>query len=144
MKTTHTCWLCVHVPVIAFCCASVRVTDANLLGLARESSPVSPSAPSGSGDADSTMSVRLRLPKLMRSASSELPWDVRDALDCVMSSVILACNQNEANQRVTSWRELRMDDPVIEQSFYRDAVPPSTELQNQDSRVGSVIPSNQV
>ena len=84
--------------MIAFCCASVSVTDANLLGLARESSPVSPSAPSGSGDADSTMSVRLRFPKLMRSASCELPCDVRDALDCVMSSVILACNQNEANQ----------------------------------------------
>ena len=98
-----------HVPVIAFCCASVRVTDANLLGLAQESSPVSPSAPSGSGDADSTISVRLRLPRLMRSASSELPCDVRDALDCVISSVILACNRNQVNQRVTLWRGFSVD-----------------------------------
>ena len=95
---THRRWLRAHVPVMAFCCASVRVMDANLLGLARESSPVSPSAPSGSGDADNTMSVRLRLPRLMRSASSELPCDVRDALDCVMSSVILAYKNNQVNK----------------------------------------------
>ena len=31
-----------------------------------------------------------------------------------------------------------MDGPAIEQSFYRDAVAPSTEHQNSDSRVGSV------
>ena len=68
-------------------------------------------------------------PRLMRSASSELPCDVRDALDCVMSSVILACNQNEVNQRVTSWTGLKMEG----QSYYQGAVAPSTEIQNRDT-----------